>query len=806
MKVSWNWLKDILPTAQSVEEASDLLTDIGLEVEGITPYVSIPGELEGLIAGEIVSVDSHPNADKLTVTQVDIGNGETLQIVCGAPNVEKGQKVIVAQVGTTIYPKGHEPLTLRKAKLRGVDSEGMICADDEVGLGDSHDGITVLPSETVAGTPLNQLFPIYKDHIIEIGLTANHADAFSIWGTAIELAAGSAVRDIEQINPAFPEAYTLASGDCLVEVSIEAPEACTRYSGVVLRGIRVEPSPDWMQQRLKAMGFRPINNVVDVTNYVLIELGQPLHAFDLSAVSGQRIVVGYESEGTSFKGLDDQDYNLGAKDLMIRNEKASMCIAGVFGGADSGVTDSTTDIFLESARFSGDSIRRTESNLKLSTDASQRFSKGTDPAMTVKALERAVYLLKNICGATPDGGITDICQEELQDSVITFRPSTLKRIAGMTIPEESVRTALKMLGIKTEVNDSDSWTLSVPLRKNDVLREIDIVEEVMRLYGYNHIPLPDFVRTPVTLRPKPDWERLRLDTGKFLAAKGYYEIFTNSISKSGYVDKWMPSSTDQVIRLMNSLNVELDSLRPSTLFSFMETVAYNRNRKNNNLRFFEFGKIFNKKGDNLSETSVLSLALTGEVAEENWRRESKSMDFFDLKEDIHALAGHYRISPETSSISGHPLLDQAMAIIHDNEVKGVFGKVKKEILSHFGIRADVFFAEIFWVKWMDARNENALYSSIPSYPEMRRDLAILLDDHITYERVKNIANEHGGEYLTDIGLFDVYQDKKKDNRKSYAISLRFRSHEKTLTDKEVDTAMKRIMKALKTETGATIRE
>ena len=807
MKVSWNWLKELLPQANDLNHTAAILTDIGLEVEGIYPYSSVEGNLEGLICGEVVSVAPHPDADRLQITQVNIGDAATLQIVCGAPNVAKGQKTVVAQVGTTIHPITGDPFTIRKAKIRGVSSEGMLCAEDEIGLGKGHAGILVLPETTPVGQPISALYPVYQDHIIEIGLTANHADAFSIYGTAIEAAAGLSVRDGLDWHVQFPSTASLPAGNCPVGVEVQHHTACPRYSGIVVRNLKVGPSPAWMQDKLLAMGMRPINNVVDTTNYVLLELGQPLHAFDLDKVAGNKIIVRNADEKYPFVGLDEKTYTLSSNELMICDAEKPMCIGGVFGGAESGVTESTTSIFLESAYFQGAGIRRTETRLGLKTDASQRFAKGTDPEMTVRALERAVFLLQEVAGGSIDGGLVDLYPEPVPPSTVVFRLSYLHTITGTAIPESVVEQCLVKLQIAITQKDGDSWTLAVPARKNEVVREIDIVEEVLRLYGYNNIPLPDGVRTPFTLSPRPDLERMRLDLGKHLSARGMYEVFSNSISKSGYVKKWMPDATEQVIPLMNSLNAELDSLRPSTLFSGLEILQYNSNRKQNDLKLYEFGKIFSRSGSSYAETFVLSILMTGNKEATNWNAKKGILDIFDLKEELQLIARQLRIPyEETPFAEQHPLLEAAIAVYSGQEVMGVFGKVKPAIADAFDLRQDVYFAEIFWIKWAGYQQSTVRYQPLSKYPEVKRDLALLLDQQVPYERIKRITMEQGGERLREVALFDVYHDKKLAGKKSYAISMVFRDEEKTLTDKEVETAVSHIMRALEKETGATIRQ
>jgi phenylalanyl-tRNA synthetase beta chain len=806
MKISWSWLQEILPVRSDLKTVTELLTDIGLEVEAVESYQSVPGGFEGLVTGEVVSIAPHPDADRLQVCQVSIGEESLLQIVCGAPNVAQGQKVIVATVGTTVHPTKGEPFGIKKAKIRGVESSGMLCAEDEIGLGESHVGLMILPDSTEIGIPLSEVLPVYADDIIEIGLTANHADAYSQWGTAIELSTALQVRNIEQPNLSFPQRHSLEAGSSPIQVEVQNHTACPRYSGVLINNIQVGPSPEWMQQRLKAMGMRPVNNVVDITNYVLLELGQPLHAFDASAIQGQRIIVRNVDTGTSFIGLDDKTYSLTGQELMICDAEGPMCIAGIFGGKGSGISNTSTSVFLESAFFSGSVIRKSEGRLGLKTDASSRFAKGTDPEMTVRALERAVHLILSLAGGEVSGGMIDLYPEPVAPALVSLRYSALRTLTGTDIPKDVLEKTFRGLQIKVVSESADALQLEVPARKNEVVREIDIVEEVLRMYGYNHIPMPEGVKVPFTLSVKPDLEQIRSDAGKHLSAGGFYEIFTNSISKSKYVNKWMPGNEHRVVQLLNSLNAELDSLRPTTLFSGLEIVQWNSNRRLQDLRLYEFGKIFNRAADTYTETSVLSLFMTGRREEENWNSSKDGINLFDMKASLQKLAGHLRVPFEETIYESHPLLEEAIAIGSGEEVAGVYGRVKPEICAAFDLRNPLYFAEIFWVKWLNKRYPESRFSALPRFPEVRRDLALILDKDVHFDKINAITTHYGGKLLQQVKLFDVYEGSNLNGKKSYAISLVFRDDEKTLTDKEVESAINKIVQALEKEAGAAIRQ
>ena len=822
MKVSLNWLREWLPVQSGSAEIAALLTDIGLETESVSVYESIKGGLKGLIVGEVVDVQKHPDADKLKLTQVNIGNGELLGIVCGAPNVEKGQKVIVAQAGTTIYPLKGDPFTIRKAKIRGVESNGMLCAEDEIGLGESHEGLLILPDSAAPGTNADTYISVYRDEIIEIGLTANHADANSVYGVARELEAAMHCRGIEQteLKKIIPDtSFTISQQGAGITVTVENTEACPRYSGLLIKNLKIAPSPAWLQNKLKAMGMRPINNAVDITNYILLELGQPLHAFDAEKIRGEKIIVGTLPEATPFITLDEKERELHETDLMICDEEGGLCIAGVYGGMDSGITENTTSLFLESAYFNPVWISRTERLQGLKTEASSRFSKGTDPEITVIALQRAAQMMKEICGAEPETTIIDIYPQKVQPFSVFLRSERIKLIGAVAIPQNTIEEILTSLHIKIVSKTEKGWQLEIPSYKNDVTREIDVIEEILRLYGYNNIPMPTSIRMPYLVNPKPDREKIRDDYMRYLSAQGCYEIFTNAISKSKYVKKWIPGIENTQVTLLNSLNADLDCMRQTMLFTGLEVIAFNRNRKNTDLKFFESGRIYFHEGDKYKEYDRLSLFLCGNNSDESWRMKTRPADFYDLKLWIELLAKKSKAAidflpsgtttSEFSAAADIPsaLLEDATLILLNNTNAGFAGKVKEEILEEFDIRVPVYFAEISWNALVHATSSaKTEFAEIQKFPSVRRDLALLLEPSLPFEKVKEIAEKEGSGLLKDLVLFDIYAGEKMQGKKSLAVGLIFQHHEHTLTDNEVDTVMKKLMDRLEKELGAEIRK
>ncbi len=807
MKISWNWLKELLPVTIDVYVAADILTDIGLEVEGIYPYESIKGGLEGLITGEVISVEKHPDADKLQITQVNTGD-QILQIVCGAPNVAAGQKVIVATAGTTIYPIKSEPFSIKKTKIRGIESNGMLCAEDEIALGPGHDGLYILPAEAQVGVPVNKLLEVYKDTIIEIGLTANHADAFSHYGVARELHAALICREIEHVElnkNLFKPVIKPVNKEGQIQVVIENTEACRRYSGILIQNITVEESPAWLKNKLIAVGMRPINNVVDITNYVLNESGQPLHAFDADKIQNHIIRVKTVDEGTLFKTLDEKERKLSGDDLMICDDVSPLVIAGVFGGVNSGVTNQTKNIFLESAHFNSLWIRRTEARHNLKTDASSRFGKGTDPEITVSALNRCVQLLIEIAGGE-SGEVIDIYPVKVQPSEIFLRYQRLRLFTDIDIPAAIVKKILTSLNITIIADKDDGLLLHVPPYKNDVTREVDIIEEVLRIYGYNRIPIPEIVKTPFSLSARPDREKIKLDAGKYLSAQGYFEIFTNPISMSKYIDTWTEADKNKTIRLLNSLSSDLDCMRQTMLFTGLEVIEYNSNRKQQNLKLFEFGKKYELINGRYIETEQIAIFLTGTKSQENWKQKSESVDLFDLKTIIHLTAKRMNAIITEKNIDNE-LLQQAIQVTSTKQAIGIYGLIKTDITKSFGIKQPVYYAELNWYILQEMSGvRKTEFIEIPRFPDVRRDLSLILDSSVTYQQIKDIALNDGNNLLNDVILFDVYQDVNLIGKKSYAIGLMFSDDNKTLTDLEVDAIIHNLIHRYENDLNAVIRK
>ncbi|MFI5172923.1 MAG: phenylalanine--tRNA ligase subunit beta [Chitinophagales bacterium] len=818
MKISWKWLNEILPVTINANQAAELLTDIGLEVESVYAYESIKGGLEGLIAGEVMSVVKHPDADKLKITEVNIGNGELLKIVCGAPNVAVGQKVIVAKTGTTIHPIKGEPFTIKKAKIRGEESNGMLCADDEIGLGESHEGLHILPDATIAGNSIKEIFDIYSDTIIEIGLTANHADANSHFGTARELRAGLISREIEspQINdPAKKITLNFPAGasNNSVKVSVEDTKGCIRYSGILIKNIETKASPAWLQNKLKAVGMRPINNVVDITNYILQELGQPLHAFDFDKIKGGEIIIKTLPDNTKFISRDEKERNLSRHDLMICDKEGGMCIAGVYGGINSGITSSTKNIFIESACFNPAYIRATESRHGLKTDASSRFAKGTDPEIIITALQLAAQMLVEFANGEIDGGIIDIYPTPVKPFHISLNYDKLKNIGAIDIPPGKIKSILQSVNIQVIEENDAGLKLEVPSYKNDVTREIDIVEEIMRLYGFNNIPLPSNVRTPYLVSPKPDKERTRLNTISYLVDKGFYEIFTNAISRSKYTEKFLTAEIGNRVNLLNSLNAELDCMRQTMMFTGLEVIGYNSNHKQSDLRLFEIGRVYSKVHGDYIEKERIAIYITGNKFDESWRNKNRPVDLFDLKEIVDQLTKHFNTPVEwvnSSSNSGNDqsiLFESGAALVSNGKTIGNAGIIKKDITSDFDIKQNVLFVELDWnmlLENLDSRKVE--FTEISKFPEVRRDLALILDPAITYAEIESIAKNEGGPILKEVILFDVYEGEKLEGKKSYAIGLTFFNEERTLTDADVETVMNKLMSKYEKELNAVIRK
>ena len=819
MKVSYNWLKRYIDIDMGVEELAELLTNSGLEVESTEKFMSVEGGLEGIVVGEVLTCQKHPNADKLSVTTVNVGSGDPLPIVCGAPNVAAGQKVLVATVGTTLQ-MGDASLELKKAMIRGEVSEGMICDEDEVGLGSSHEGILVLDPTAIPGTPAKEYFNVTEDFVFEIGLTPNRTDATSHIGTARDIMAvmnsraGKKVRTLD-----IPSVNDFSAPDTKAEfpVVIEDPEACPRFSGLTISGVTVGPSPDWMQNLLKAVGIRPINNIVDITNFVLMETGQPLHAYDTAAIAGKKVVVRKAHPGEKFVTLDEVERELHPGDLMICNATDGMCMAGVFGGEHSGVTEKTKNIFLESAHFDPATIRATARRHVLSTDASFRFERGTDINITLYAMKRAAMLIAEIAGGKVSSEVVDVYPDKISGYEVSAKYSNIDKLIGQHIDRHIIDGILSDLDIEILKKEADELLLRVPTYRYDVRRQADIVEEVLRIYGYNNIAFPEGIRTSLAHYPQPDPDRLQNSLAELLTGLGFSEIMNNSLTRSSYAEKYQAFDASHSVLLENPLSNDLNAMRQTLLFGGLENVAFNQNRKITDIRFFEFGNIYSldpeRKGgkalERYHEEKRLALFLCGRKYPESWNTGNGNSDFFLLKAVVENLLRKLGEKPERmkTAPASRGLFREGITYFHNDAEAAHIGIVCKELIQGFGIRQDVLYADLSWKMIMAIASGSKVVSApVPRYPEVRRDLALLIDSGISFARIHDLAFQTEKHLLRNVGLFDVYEgDKIGKGKKSYAISLTFRDDERTLTDKVVDKAMNRLIEAFSKELDANIR-
>ena len=809
MTISYNWLSEYLPWSIEPEKLSKILTSIGLEVESLTFYENVKGGLAGLIVGEVLTVAQHPNADKLKITTVNIGAETPLQIVCGASNVAVGQKVIVATIGTTIYPSTGDPLTMRVAKIRGEESFGMICAEDEIGLGTSHDGIMVLPADTTVGTPAATLFEPYQDWVYEIGLTPNRMDAMSHYGVAKDVCAYLThhEKEAKPVAP-FPSSFSPDQNNKTIAVSIENEAACKRYAGIELTGVKVSDSPAWLKNRLTAIGVRPINNIVDVTNYILHETGQPLHAFDAAAVTGGKVVVKNVAAGTSFTTLDAKERKLQDSDLLICNATDPMCIAGVFGGAASGVHTGTTSIFLESAWFHPTTIRKTSLHHGLRTDAATRFEKGVDIASTVQVLKRAALLIKEVAGGSISSDITDIYPVVTPKTEVAVKYHYIKKLSGKNYHPEAVKKILTALGFEVIGEGIDELRVAVPYSKPDISIPADLVEEILRIDGLDNIEIPTTITISPAVEVASAKEVIKEKTTQFLVGKGFVEIFTNSITNSQY---FTPAVLETAVKMMNNLSADLDVLRPSMLETGLETIAYNCNRRNHNLRLFEFGKTYATTGSGqYSEAEHLCIYLSGLDTEEGWRVKSKEQDLLMAKGILQAVATLTGLPPITWSLQDAPQ-DAAStciaATVGGNKIATLLDVSPKK-RQQFDIKQAVIFVDIDVSALVNAaEKQKIVYTEVSKFPAVQRDLALVLDRSVTYAAIELAVGTVKLPKLKGIRLFDVFEsDKLGVNKKSMALSFTFVDEEKTMTDSETDGMVSKLIGAFEKELGAEIRK
>jgi len=808
MKISYNWLKDYLDFDLELDKLCEILTDIGLEVEGTQHWQSIPGGLQGLIIGEVLEAEKHPNADKLKITKVNIGTEENLPIVCGAPNVAAGQKVVVATVGTTLYPTNGDAFQIKKAKIRGETSQGMICAEDEIGLGVSHDGIMVLNPETVVGSPASKVFEVEEDYIIEIGLTPNRSDAFSHIGVAKDLKAALQINHNSKTEVKLPDVGNFPAKDeeGPISVYIENSGKCLRYTGLYIEKVTIKESPNWLKNKLQSVGVRPINNVVDITNFILHEIGQPLHAFDADKITGNKVLVKTLPAGTPFLALDEKEYKLTADDLVICNSFDGMCIAGVFGGLKSGVTNTTKNIFLESACFEPINTRKTSFKHLLRTDAAQRFEKGVDPNISVYALKRAALLMQELANAEIHTAIVDVYPKTILPKKINVNCNNVRRLIGDEVSNEAMTAILEAMEMQVNTIGESELEVQVPTNKYDVTREVDIVEEVLRIYGFNKVPIPDKVSAALNYTKVPTKNQLQNKVSNFLVANGLVEAMNLSISNAKYYEQHLVSDK-KVVALLNNLNANLDVMRATMLFSGLENIRHNLNRQNNNISLFEFGKTYWQTEDAYKETENLSLFLTGKTGDESWQSENEDQNFYQLKALVNQVLSMMSISDYKIDELETNTLSYNLSYSKNDKTLVTFGLVDSKISKAFDVKQAVYYANLNWSSLVKlAKKATTIFSEISKYPKVRRDLAMLLDEKIQFAEIKNISNKTVKRILKDVNLFDIYKgDKIEQGKKSYAVSFHFQDDNKTLTDKEVDKAMNKLIKNFGDELGAVLR-
>lgn len=813
MKISLNWLRDYIELEYEPSKIGEILTDIGLELENLEAIESIKGGLRGVVVGQVLECQKHPNADKLSLTKVDIGAGAPLSIVCGAPNVAQGQKVLVATVGTTLYPLEGEPFTLKTGKIRGEVSEGMICAEDELGLGHDHSGIMVLPADTPVGMEAREYLQVHEDHVFEIGLTPNRTDATNHLGVARDLAAALRINygHSGQLHVPPVDAFRVDNEDLAIEVEVPDPDACPRYSGVSIQGVRVGESPAWLKERLAAIGVRPINNVVDATNYVLNELGQPLHAFDLDQIKGRKVIVKTLAEGTPFLALDETERILSAEDLMICDGQShGMCIGGVFGGLHSGVSDNTVNIFLESAHFNPRYIRRSSMRHNLRTDAARIFEKGSDPNITVYALKRAALLIQELAGGKIASSVVDVYPSPIQPREITVRYAHVNALIGAPLTPAQTDDILTSMGMEIVRRDDSAFTVAVPTNKADVIRPADVIEEILRIYGFNKVDVPEKFNYTLNIKPQPDPAVLRNTIADMLAASGFNEMMALSLTQSRYYrspQAYIPE--EEWVYINNTSNVHLDIMRPDLIMSGLEAVAHNQNRQQTRLRLFEFGKSYRKKGEGYSEQNQLSLFLCGERWEQSRYFDNNAQtSFYTLKAYAGKILQRLGLKELQEKPLQHPAFSYGLQLGRGPKIFAEIGRIQGALSRAMGVRGEVFAAILNWDALLEAAAQQRIrYAEVNKFPSTRRDLALVIDNSVNFADIASIARKVGKNLIRDISLFDIYQNESQlgAGKQSYAVSFLFENPERTLQDKEVDQVMDQLIKEYETKLNAFIR-
>ena len=808
MKISYNWLKQFIKIDWSAEKTSELLTDLGLEVEGLETFQSIKGGLKGIKVGHVLTCEQHPNADRLKITTIDIGDKLPLNIVCGAPNVDKGQKVAVATVGTTLYTAEGEAWTIKKGKIRGEESHGMLCAEDELGLGKSHDGIMILDSSLEIGAFLADHYNVEEDLVFEIGLTPNRADAMSHYGTARDLMAGMSQHGINTklISPSV-SGFHIDNRGLKIDINIDNKIKAPRYCGLTISNIVVKESPIWLQNRLKSIGLSPINNIVDATNYVLHDLGQPLHAFDAEKISGKKINVQTVKTGTKFVTLDGVERILHEEDLMICDADKPLCIAGVFGGENSGISENTSSIFLESAYFNPVSIRKTAKRHALNTDASFRFERGIDPNITKYALKRAALLITEIAGGKISSDLIDEYPKKINDSQVFLSFDKTNKLIGQEIPKETIKSILSALEIKVNNITETGLGLTIPAYRNDIQREVDVIEEILRVYGYNNIGITNKLNASISNTSKFENHKIETIVANQLVGQGFFEIMTNSLTTDKYDSISTQLDAANNVKILNPLSTDLSVMRQSLIFSGLETLAFNINRQQSDLKLFEFGKTYHNVDGRNDEFNQLSVLITGNKSEKRWNSEETEVSYFYLKGLITAIFDRLGIKKLKSSPLSNDIFNEGQQWLVGKHSVVEFGSLKTKTLSAFGISQSVFCANFNWDNLIKVINQNTIkFKEISKYPEVKRDFSLLINEDVTFDNLYKLAKQSENNYLKDVNLFDVYTgDKLAEGKKSYAISFTLQDNKKTLTDSQIDKIMSKIQKRFESELGAELR-
>ncbi len=811
MHISYNWLKQFIKLDITPEETSEILTDLGLEVEGITHYESLKGGLRGVVVGHVLSCTKHPNADKLNVTKVDLGTGEPVQIVCGAPNVAQGQKVPVATIGTELFDQDGNAFQIKKGKIRSEESFGMICSEVELGIGTDGSGILVLDQDLAPGTPMAEVFNIVTDQVFEIGLTPNRSDAMSHWGVARDLRAGllqnsnNEIQHKELITPSVSK-FKVEQRTLKIDVSVQDYKMAPRYCGVTISGIEVKPSPDWLQNRLKAIGITPKNNIVDVTNYVLHDLGQPLHAFDAAKIKGGKIQVKTVEQATKFITLDGVERTLDQNDLMICDENGPMCMAGVFGGLKSAVSENTTSIFLESAYFDPVVVRKTAKRHGLNTDSSFRFERGIDPSITEYALKHAALLIQRVAGGEITSDIIDLYPKKIEDHSVFLNFDNINRILGEEIPKETIKKILVTLDIKVHSMSDVGLGITVPAYRTDVTREIDVIEEILRVYGFNNIKISSKLNATISNSSRTEDHKVQNIVSNLLVAQGFHEIMNNSLTTPTYSELSESINSSFQVDILNPLSSDLSVMRQTLLFGGLESISYNINRKRSDLKLFEFGKTYQKKLTSYEEHKKFSLFATGNNVKPSWNTKVKAVDFFDFKGHINALLARLGLNKVQTAPVQNDIFSEGISYVLGKDTLVEFGILKKSITKAFDIKQDVFYADFEWENIMKVLSNKIKFTDITKYPSVKRDYALLIDEVVTFEQIHTLVKQVDKNIIKDVTLFDFYQgDKIEQGKKSYAISILMQDALKTLTDSQVEKIMGKIKHQLENNLGAQLR-